>query len=324
MPLLMSSTFAPDGERRLPVDGPGPRAEPQGDRPPQPARRRRLRAVRPRHGDGLPGDQAAHGHGPAGHLQRRPGGAARARHARLALPQDGQAGPAQRRPTADRQRGGLPRRLLRVGHPQGLPRLVSIIGTKVGPRSQGSGLVLLYHSLGEHDGEFGAWPSTRAATAASPRSSRAAATAFGAEILLESPVDAVITKDGRATGVALTDGTEYHADTVVSALDPRRTFLELVNPRELPDDLVESIQRFRFQGTSSKVNFALDGLPKYPALPGPRRPVPRLHQHRAVDGLPRARVRRSQVRLVQLTPVHRLAPSSRRSIPTWRLPASTS
>jgi hypothetical protein len=33
----------------------------------------------------------------------------------------------------------------------------SIIGTKVGPRSQGSGLVLLYHSLGEHDGEFGAW-----------------------------------------------------------------------------------------------------------------------------------------------------------------------
>ena len=33
----------------------------------------------------------------------------------------------------------------------------SIIGTKVGPRSQGSGLVLLYHSIGEHDGEFGAW-----------------------------------------------------------------------------------------------------------------------------------------------------------------------
>ena len=32
----------------------------------------------------------------------------------------------------------------------------SIIGTKVGPYSQGSGLVLLYHLLGEHDGEFGA------------------------------------------------------------------------------------------------------------------------------------------------------------------------
>ncbi len=109
----------------------------------------------------------------------------------------------------------------------------SIIGTKVGPRSQGSGLVLLYHSMGEHDGEFGAW---------------------------------AFQKSGRATGVALSDGSEYHAATVVSALDPRRTFLELVNPRELPTDLVEDINRFRFQGTSSKVNFALDGLPKYPAL----------------------------------------------------------
>ena len=35
-----------DGERRLPVARPGPRREPQGDRPPQQARRRRLQPVR--------------------------------------------------------------------------------------------------------------------------------------------------------------------------------------------------------------------------------------------------------------------------------------
>ncbi len=144
----------------------------------------------------------------------------------------------------------------------------SIIGTKVGPRSQGSGLVLLYHSMGEHDGEFGAWSFHKKGNGGFTQVLARAATALGAEIRLESPVDSVITKGGRATGVALTDGTEYYADTVVSALDPRRTFLEMVNPRELPDDLVESIQRFRFQGTSSKVNFALDGLPQYPSLPG--------------------------------------------------------
>jgi phytoene dehydrogenase-like protein len=142
----------------------------------------------------------------------------------------------------------------------------SIIGTKVGPRSQGSGLVLLYHSIGEHDGEFGAWAFHKKGNGGFTQVLARAAESFGAEIRLESPVESVITKDGRATGVALRDGTEYYADTVVSALDPRRTFLELVNPRELPDDLVENIQRFRFQGTSSKVNFALDGLPKYPAL----------------------------------------------------------
>jgi phytoene dehydrogenase-like protein len=66
--------------------------------------------------------------------------------------------------------------------------------------------------------------------------------------------------------VALADGTEFHAPIVVSALDPRRTFLELVNPRSLPSELVDAINRFRFQGTSAKVNFALDGYPRYPAL----------------------------------------------------------
>ena len=142
----------------------------------------------------------------------------------------------------------------------------AIIGTKVGPRSQGSGLVLLYHSIGEHDGEFGAWAFHKGGNGGFTKVLARAAQSFGAEIALESPVNEVITKNGRAIGVALEDGSEYHAKIVVSALDPRRTFLELVDPRELPSDLVETIQRFRFQGTSSKVNFALDGLPKYPAL----------------------------------------------------------
>jgi phytoene dehydrogenase-like protein len=142
----------------------------------------------------------------------------------------------------------------------------SIIGTKVGPRSQGSGLVLLYHNLGEHDGVFGSWAFHKRGNGGFTQVLSRAAQAFGAEIVLESPVDSIITKNGQATGVALADGTEYYADTVVSSLDPRRTFLELVNPRELPDDLVENIQRFRFQGTSSKVNFALDGLPNFPPL----------------------------------------------------------
>src|SRR6476659_5874751 len=144
----------------------------------------------------------------------------------------------------------------------------SIIGTKVGPRSQGSGLVLLYHFIGEHDGVFGAWAFHKKGNGGFTQVLARAAQSFGAEIRLESPVANVITRDGRATGVALEDGTEFYADTVVSALDPRRTFLELVNPRELPDDLVENIERFRFQGTSSKVNFALDGLPTFGDLDG--------------------------------------------------------
>jgi len=142
----------------------------------------------------------------------------------------------------------------------------SIIGTKVGPMSQGSGLVLLYHSMGEHDGHFGSWAFHKGGNGGFTQVLARAAQAYGAEIMLDAAVDSVMTKNGKAVGVALADGTELTADVVVSALDPRRTFLELVEPRELPSDLVETITRFRFQGTSAKVNFALDGLPKFAAL----------------------------------------------------------
>jgi phytoene dehydrogenase-like protein len=141
-----------------------------------------------------------------------------------------------------------------------------IIGTKVGPMSQGSGLVLLFHSLGEHDGHFGSWAFHKGGNGGFTQVLARAAQSFGAEILLDSAVDQVLTKEGRAIGVALADGTEIHAKAIVSALDPRRTFTQLVEPRELPSDLVENINRMKFQGTSAKVNFALDSHPRYPAL----------------------------------------------------------
>ena len=149
---------------------------------------------------------------------------------------------------------------------KGLLSSSSIIGTKVGPRSAGSGLVLLYHNIGEYDGSFGTWAFHKGGNGGFTQVLARAATAFGAEIVLDAPVANVITRNGRATGVALADGTELEANVVVSSLDPRRTFTQLVDPRELPSDLVENITRYRFQGTSAKVNFALSGLPRYPAL----------------------------------------------------------
>ena len=129
-----------------------------------------------------------------------------------------------------------------------------IIGTKVGPRSPGSGLVLLFHNLGETDGNYGDWGFHKGGNG-------------GFTQALARASD-VITENGRVVGVAADDGREWRAGTVVSALDPRRTFIELVDESELPGDLVERIREFKFQGVSSKVNFALDGIPEYPALAG--------------------------------------------------------
>ncbi len=141
-----------------------------------------------------------------------------------------------------------------------------IIGSKVGPRSQGSGIVLLFHNMGEYDGVFGEWGFHKGGNGGFTQVLARSAQSFGAEIKLNAGVSRVLTKNGETKGVVLENGDEIYADTVVSAIDPRRTFLQLVEPRELPTDLVESIQSYKFQGVSAKVNFALDDLPKYPAM----------------------------------------------------------
>ena len=151
---------------------------------------------------------------------------------------------------------------------KGLFSSSSIIGSKVGPRSQGSGLVLLFHKMGEVDGAFGDWGFHKGGNGGFTQVLARSARSFGAEITLNAGVSNVITKNGEAIGVALENGDEIYADIVVSALDPRRTFLQLVEPRELPTDLVDGIRNYKFQGVSAKVNFALDDLPEYPALPG--------------------------------------------------------
>ncbi len=144
-----------------------------------------------------------------------------------------------------------------------------IIGTFVGPRSPGSAYVLLHHYLGEVDGVSQAWGFPRGGTGAISNAIARAAQLNGAEIRTMAPVEQVIVKDGRAIGVALESGEEIYARTVVSGVDPKRTFLQLVRPRELPTDFLESIRHFQIRGSSGKVNLALGALPDFSAMPGP-------------------------------------------------------
>ncbi|HET6360974.1 MAG TPA: NAD(P)/FAD-dependent oxidoreductase [Gemmatimonadota bacterium] len=143
-----------------------------------------------------------------------------------------------------------------------------IIGTFLGPRSPGTAYVLLHHYMGEIDGVFRAWGFARGGTGAVSESIASAARSFGAEIRTDASVESVIVKDGRAVGVALENGDELEARTVISGLDPRRTFLDLVEPADLPPELVQAVERFRFRGSSGKVNLALSELPEFTALPG--------------------------------------------------------
>src|SRR5262249_24914533 len=118
------------------------------------------------------------------------------------------------------------------------------------------------------DGAFRAWGFAKGGTGAISESIASAARALGAEIKLETPVRRIITTGGRAVGVALENGDEYRASAVVTSLDPKRTFLKLLEPNELPSDFVEDIRRYKIRGSSGKVNLALSGLPNFTCLPG--------------------------------------------------------
>ncbi len=142
-----------------------------------------------------------------------------------------------------------------------------IIGTALGVYSPGTAYVLLHHYMGDVDGSVGAWGFARGGMGAVADALASSLKSFGGEIVCDADVHRVIVRGGRAVGVALADGTEYHAGTVVSNLDPKRTFLECFDASDLPAEVVHRAKNFKIRGSSGKLNIALDGLPTFPAMP---------------------------------------------------------
>ncbi|MGH9568973.1 MAG: phytoene desaturase family protein, partial [Candidatus Angelobacter sp.] len=79
----------------------------------------------------------------------------------------------------------------------------------------------------------------------------------------------IIVKDNRARGVVLQNGDEVYGDVISSSVDPRLTFLRFIEEGRLPGEFLEDVRRYKFRGSSGKVNIALDGLPDFLCLPGP-------------------------------------------------------
>jgi len=143
-----------------------------------------------------------------------------------------------------------------------------IIGTFLGVRSPGTAYVLLHHYMGEIDGAFRSWGFARGGTGAISNAIASAARELGVEIRTEAPVARVLMNNGQARGVVLDNGDEIRCDIVSSSLDPRLTFMKMVGKEHLPADFVEDVNRYKFRGSSGKVNLALSGLPDFTCLPG--------------------------------------------------------
>jgi len=82
---------------------------------------------------------------------------------------------------------------------------------------------------------------------------------FGGEIRTGAEVKQIVVKDIRATGVVLLNGEEIAANNIISAADPKHTFLQLVGAIELPPEFVWNVQSIKMRGSVAKVHLLTDG-----------------------------------------------------------------
>jgi phytoene dehydrogenase-like protein len=147
-----------------------------------------------------------------------------------------------------------------------------IIGTALGVHSPGTAYVLLHHYMGDVDGQSGAWGFARGGMGAVSNALAGALRAHGGRIEVAAPVHRILVRGGRVCGVALDTGQEYSAPVVLSGLDPKRTFLGLMEPSDLDPKILARARNFKIRGSSGKLNIALDRAPSFPAL-GPGHPL---------------------------------------------------
>jgi len=143
----------------------------------------------------------------------------------------------------------------------------AIHGSAVGPWSAGTGaLLLLAAAIDPMPG--GSSVSAVGGPGSVTRVMADAAREAGAEIRTGVTVRQITIKDGAVSGVVLADGTAIGAPLVVSAADPKHTFLQLIDPVELEPGFTTRIRNYRMPGVVAKLNFGLRGLPAFRGLQG--------------------------------------------------------
>jgi phytoene dehydrogenase-like protein len=135
-----------------------------------------------------------------------------------------------------------------------------VSGAMLGPWSAGSTLLLLLRAA--HAQLAGGATRVQGGPGTLTRALAAAATGAGAEIRTSSLVERIVVTDGRVSGIVL-DGREMAATTIVSAVDPKTTFLRLIDPIDLSPDFLLKLRNYRAAGTVAKLNLALSALPAF-------------------------------------------------------------
>ena len=138
-----------------------------------------------------------------------------------------------------------------------------------GPSTPGTAYILLHdHASEDAGGGARSWGFVRGGIGVVTEAMAGAAREAGAEIRTEAEVERILVEGERAVGLALADGSEVRAARVLSNADPKKTFLGLLDPGELPAGFRAAVRAYRCQGTSMKINLAVDRLPVATGMSG--------------------------------------------------------
>jgi phytoene dehydrogenase-like protein len=146
---------------------------------------------------------------------------------------------------------------------KGLVAFDAVLGSHLGPRSPTSLLGIYYRLAGEVAGLSGAQVVPKGGMGEIISALAASAEKAGVITRKDAPVARILVEKGRAVGVVLENAEEFRVKTVVSAVDPSATFLNLVGPRELDTGFVRKVKNIRNQGDAAKLHLALDRPPQF-------------------------------------------------------------
>jgi phytoene dehydrogenase-like protein len=135
-----------------------------------------------------------------------------------------------------------------------------------GPRSGGTGFVLLHHLVGAPAGMIWGRSPWRAGSAAFSAAAEKLARRLGVTIRSGAGVAGVRVRDDAVSGVTLEGGEEIEARAVLSTADPAQTLLDWVDPVWLDPDFLHAVGNIRHRGCTAVVLYALESLPEFPGL----------------------------------------------------------
>jgi phytoene dehydrogenase-like protein len=141
------------------------------------------------------------------------------------------------------------------------------IANPISLNQPGGALNLLHLTMGEIEGERGAWALAKGGMGSITQAMAASARERGVEIRTEAPVARILVDAGRALGVQLESGAEITAGVVLANTDPKRTFLGLLGAEHLDADFAADLRKWRQDSGSFRMNVALSGTPRLAGIP---------------------------------------------------------